>query len=131
MREAILGKAAFPNLVGQQYMSLTTYRKNGEGVATPVWFVEQEGRLYVYTGATAGKVKRIGHTSKVMVAPCTQTGEVLGEAAAGTARLLESEAERKMADDALTRKYGLMKRLFSMLGKLRGGQAAYIEIAAV
>ena len=44
---------------GQKYISLTTFRKNGIGVATAVWFGEDDGKLYVMTRSDMGKTKRI------------------------------------------------------------------------
>ncbi len=43
----------------QSYLNLETFRKNGSGVKTPVWFVEDCGVLYLRTDAASGKVKRI------------------------------------------------------------------------
>ncbi|MCC7452249.1 MAG: PPOX class F420-dependent oxidoreductase [Anaerolineae bacterium] len=115
----------FINLEGQPFMALTTYRKNGQAVVTPVWFVEENGKLYVMTMATAGKAKRIRNTSTVLVAPCTRSGAMLGEAVPGSARILPAhEAER--ADKALSRKYGMMKRMFDLMG--RGRARVFLEI---
>jgi uncharacterized protein len=62
----------------QRYISLKTFRKNGLGVATPVWFGEDEGKLYVMTRSDMGKTKRIRNNSKVTVAPCTIRGRLTG-----------------------------------------------------
>jgi hypothetical protein len=108
-------------------MRLTTYRKTGVSVPTPVWFAQEADRVYVITGANAGKVKRIRHTSRVEVAPCTARGEVLGESLEAQARELTQE-EGKRADRALSRKYGLQKFLFDIAGKLSGTKRTYLEI---
>lgn len=119
----------FAILEGQQFMSLTTFRKNGDGVSTPVWFAEKGGKLYVYTQASSGKVKRLRHTSRVTVAPCDRSGKLFGTAtAAGTARLLDNASEQQAADAALNAKYGFLKRMMSFVSKLRGSESAYIEI---
>ena len=55
---------------GEKVISLETYRRNGEPVRTPVWFLKENGILYVYTDDSTGKVKRIRRNSKVRVAPC-------------------------------------------------------------
>jgi uncharacterized protein len=123
---------AFQYLNGQQYISLTTFRKNGQPVPTPVWFAEHDGKLYVYSGAKAGKIKRLGHTARVTLAPCTFRGQVVGAAVDGTARLLTTPDERKLAEDGLNRKYGLVKRALNLLDRLMGGKEtdrAYIEIS--
>ena len=54
---------------GERVISLETYRKNGQSVRTPVWFLKENGLLYVYTDDSTGKVKRLRRNSKVKVAP--------------------------------------------------------------
>src|SRR5579864_4501246 len=71
----------------QKYISLTTYRKNGTGVPTPVWFGEQDGKVYVMTRSDMGKTKRIRNNPQVKVAPCTIRGKVTGPEFAATARI--------------------------------------------
>lgn len=119
--------SSFPNLQAQQYMNLTTYRKNGVPVTTPVWFAEEEDRLYVYTQANAGKIKRIRYTNNVEVGPCDRVGRPLGPIQAASARILETN-EGKRADQLITRKYGWLKRIISLVAKLRGSPSAYLEI---
>jgi len=89
---------------GQKYISLTTFRKNGAGVATPVWFGEEDGKLYVMTISKMGKVKRIRNNPQVQVAPCTIRGKVTGGQFSATARLLPPE-EFARARKTVTRKY--------------------------
>src|SRR5580765_185016 len=62
----------------QKYVALTTFRKGGTGVATPVWFGEENGKLYVMTRSDMGKTKRIRNNPQVRVAPCTIRGTVTG-----------------------------------------------------
>ena len=120
---------AFSNLDGQQFMSLTTFRKTGEPVLTPVWFTNVDGKLYLLTLGSAGKLKRIRNNGAVTVAPCTVRGEILGEIAAGTGRILSGD-EAKRANRELTRKYGMFKRIFDLMHRVTGkyGTRAYIEI---
>ncbi len=89
---------------GQKYVSLTTLRKTGTGVATPVWFGEEDGKLYVMTRSDMGKTKRIRNNPQVRVAPCTIRGRVTGEAHAAIARILPPE-EHAHARQAINRKY--------------------------
>jgi uncharacterized protein len=122
----------FPALNRQNYMALTTFRKNGQAVVTPVWFAQEGDKLYLFSGATAGKVKRITHTARVMAAPCTMGGTLLGDAVEANARILQTAEERRMADRALTRKYGWQKRLLFFWYRLRGekdSDNAYLEIS--
>jgi uncharacterized protein len=97
-----------PAIRGQKYVSLTTFRKTGVGVPTPVWFGEQDGKLYVMTLSKSGKTKRIRNNPEVKVAPCTINGKVTGPEFAATVRLLPVE-EFPQARKTLTRKYWLAK----------------------
>jgi uncharacterized protein len=93
---------------GQKYISLTTFRKNGTGVATPVWFGEEEGALYVMTRSDMGKMKRIRNNRQVKVAPCTILGKVTGPEFAATARVL-SPSEHARARQAINLKYWMAR----------------------
>jgi PPOX class probable F420-dependent enzyme len=92
----------------QKYISLTTFRKNGVGVATPVWFGEEDGKLFVMTRSDMGKTKRIRNNPQVKVAPCTIRGKVTGPEVAATARLLPPE-EHARARQAINRKYWMAR----------------------
>ena len=93
---------------GQKYISLTTLRKTGVGVATPVWFGEESGLLYVMTRSDMGKTKRIRNSPQVQVAPCTMRGTVTGAEVAGTARILPAQEDAR-ARQAINRKYWLAR----------------------
>jgi PPOX class probable F420-dependent enzyme len=70
-----------PNLApfaGQRYLTLESVKRDGTPVRTPVWFAEEQGVLYVYTLANAGKVKRIRRHPRIRIAPCTMRGTVIG-----------------------------------------------------
>src|SRR3954453_9907849 len=67
-----------PEIRGQKYISLTTFRKNGSPVQTPVWFGEKDERLYVVTRNDSGKLKRIRNNAQARVAPCTIRGAITG-----------------------------------------------------
>jgi hypothetical protein len=92
------------SIQGQKYISLTTFRKSGVGVATPVWFGEEAGKLYVMTRSDMGKTKRIRNNPQVRVAPCTIRGIVTGAEIAATARILPPEQHAR-ARQAINRKY--------------------------
>ena len=93
---------------GQKYISLTTFRKTGVGVPTPVWFGEQDGKLYVMTRSDMGKAKRIRNNPQVKVAPCTMRGKVTGPDFAATAHILPPE-EQAHARATINRKYWLAR----------------------
>jgi len=91
-------------LRAQKYISLTTFRKTGAGVATPVWFGEDDGKLYLMTMSNSGKAKRIRNNPQVRLRPCTVRGKVTGPDFAATARLLPKE-DFARARKTITRKY--------------------------
>ncbi|HLW00557.1 MAG TPA: PPOX class F420-dependent oxidoreductase [Ktedonobacterales bacterium] len=105
--------APFAQLHKASYMSLTTFRKSGMPVATPVWFAERDGTVYLFTFPEAGKVKRIRHTARVTFAPCTFNGKVTGPANEGTARILTAPEDEALAEQTLAKKYGLLWRIYN------------------
>lgn len=119
--------AAFPALRGHQYLNLTTYRKSGEPVRTPVWFAQEGDTLYLFTNGETGKVKRIRNGGRVLVGPADARGRPLGVEVQGEAALV-SGGEAQRAGAALTRKYGLLKHLFSLVARIRRQRAAYIAV---
>ncbi len=111
----------------QKYLNLESYRKNGQSVRTPLWFVEDGGVLYFYTVAHSSKVRRIRNNPRVRVAPCDYRGKVKGEWVDATARRLD-QAESRRANDLLNLKYGLFKRVLNFLAKIRGHERAAYAI---
>jgi hypothetical protein len=83
-----------PRIAGK-YLSITSYRRDGTGVATPVWFVAEDDQLLVMTAVGSGKVKRIRTKPFVTVAACSAGGRLRGRPVAARAELLPStEVER-------------------------------------
>jgi PPOX class probable F420-dependent enzyme len=101
-----------------KYISLTTYRKDGTGVATPVWHVMTSGQLFIVSDAEAWKVKRIRNNSHVVVTVCDVRGKIAPGApsAEGTARLLD-KAETETGRTLLARKY-VLSRLGNWFAKI-------------
>jgi len=99
-----------------RYISLTSFRKNGTGVATPVWLAVDRGELFVVTDADAAKVKRIRRDSRVTVTVCDIRGRIAPDAlrAEGTARVLDDDAETRAARQLIARKY-LISRIGNWL----------------
>jgi uncharacterized protein len=74
---------------------LTSFRRNGQGVDTPVGMMAMEGKLYFMTPASSWKVRRIAHNSHVQLALCTFGGQAQSRAIDGVARRLAGpEAKR-------------------------------------
>ena len=103
---------AFDHLESERFISLVTYRRSGERVATPVWFALDEAQIVVGTFDDSGKAKRLRHTEKVELAPCNFRGLVRGPYVAGVASFLEP-TEAILASAALSDKYGWQWDMFS------------------
>lgn len=108
--------AGFGYLGGRRYVNLTTFRRSGEEVTTPVWFVLVGGRLYMTTPPDAGKMKRIRNDPRVIVTPSTSWGASRGEGVEGLARDVEDE-ETGRFEDALRQKYRVGIWLFHLFGQ--------------
>jgi PPOX class probable F420-dependent enzyme len=105
------------HLAGEKYINLETYRKNGQGVRTPVWFVEMINGdvsvLYVRTSDDTGKYKRVRNNSSVQIAPCDMRGSVKGNWVKGEARIADEE-EKIKAFKMLEKKYGIIYKMTRM-----------------
>jgi uncharacterized protein len=110
--------AGFASLEKAKYLNLETFRKNGQGVRTPIWFAadperplsSSAARLYMYTVADVGKVKRIRNNGHVRVAPCNARGNVLGDWMDARAEIVTGvEAARGM--ELLNKKYRPLKQI--------------------
>jgi hypothetical protein len=110
----------------QRYVNLETYRKSGQAVRTPLWFVEDSGVLYMRTPAQSAKVKRIRNNRHVRLVPSDVRGKPIGEWVDGEATLIEA-AEAGWVNQLVKRKYGLFKRLIDIRSRLKGTQ--YVVIA--
>ena len=104
-----------------KYVSITSYRRDGKGVATPVWFVEEAGRLFVQTDLRSFKVKRIRVNPAVTVVPCTAGGRPRGEPVPAHAEVL-GEEELPHVETLLKRKYRLDMLI---IGPLRWVQTTF------
>jgi uncharacterized protein len=108
-------------LADEQYVLLTTFRRNGTPVATALWVVPMaSGELGFWTDSSSGKVKRLRHTVDVTVQPCNRSGKPTpGTAAAnGTARLVDTTETQRMVD-AIKQKYGLLAKLIQLSGSIK------------
>ncbi|QMU71685.1 PPOX class F420-dependent oxidoreductase [Streptacidiphilus sp. P02-A3a] len=107
-------------LTRARYVSLTTYRKDGTPVATPVWHVVDEGRLYVWTEADTFKVKRLRRDPRAKVVVCDVRGRIAPGAAEaeGTGRVLDAEGTEEVRL-LLGRKY-LLARIGHVFATLTG-----------
>lgn len=120
------------SIAASRYVSLTTFKRDGTPVATPVWAVEDGGELLVWTRDDSGKVKRVRNGARVTVTPCDARGRTTegAEPAEGTARLMTEEGGLDRVRRAMTRKYGWQFRVTDSGGALlRLGKRPHVGIA--
>jgi PPOX class probable F420-dependent enzyme len=130
-RSDAMGFAAF---AGHKYLNLETFKKNGEGVKTPVWFAADpsanldsgEAKLYVYTSGVSGKVKRIRNNGRVKIAPCNARGSLRGEWVDARAEIVTG-ADAEYGDRLLNKKYVPWKQLLNFFASFRHrGRVAFV-----
>ena len=111
--------SALAEMADQRFVSLTTFRRSGDPVATPVWIARDGDALVVTTPGESGKVKRLRRDPRVELRPCGRSGKVADDAVpvAGMAEVVQPS---NGAAEALRRKYGLEYRLVSMVERLFG-----------
>lgn len=112
-----------------QYINIETFRKNGKGVKTPVWFVNDADMLAVRTESSSGKMKRIRNKQKVRIVPCDAKGNPLGNWVDAHASMVTDKTEVERINQQLNQKYGLFKRFFDLMHKFRGGNYGSFRIS--
>ncbi|MFI9155341.1 PPOX class F420-dependent oxidoreductase [Streptomyces sp. NPDC053367] len=110
-----------------KYVLITSYRRNGTAVATPVWVVRDDDALGVWTAADSYKVKRIRNRADVLVGPCDVRGNPTGEQVPGTAEVCD-EATSARYRALIARKYGVVGRLTLLGSRLRRGTRGTVGI---
>lgn len=114
-------------LAAEKYLLLTTFRKDGRAVATPVWAVRDGDALAVWTAANSGKVKRIRRSGEVTVAPCDVRGRPHGEPVPGHATLCDPAGTRRIRG-LIKQKYRLIGRLSLLGSRLRRGEGGTVGV---
>ena len=114
-------------LADAEYMLLTTFRKDGTAVPTPVWATRVDDELWVWSAPEAGKIKRIRRSGAVQVAPCSVRGEPRGSSVDASARLLPESAVPVLLD-ALAAKYGFRGWLTTLGVRYFGRRGAAIAV---
>ena len=104
-------KGNLDSLGGHKYCLVTTFKRSGEPVPTPLWFGLADGKLYFRTYSDTGKAKRIRNDSHVLVGACDPRGNPKGQMVEARARLLP-EAEESVAEQAIRGNYGLFRRFY-------------------
>lgn len=115
-------------LAAEKYVLLTTYRRDGRAVATPVWVVRDGDALAVWTARDSGKVKRVRRDGAVTVAPCDVRGRLRGEPVPGRASLIGSEADLARVRALIRRKYPVLGPLTLLASRIRRGREGTVGI---
>ena len=109
-------------LADEKYLLLTTYKRSGDAVATPVWAVALDaGKIGFWTSSGSGKAKRLAHTPKVTVQPCYSRGKIKDGTSpvTGTAKVV-SGPELEGIRARIVDKYGFMTKITKLLGTIGG-----------
>ena len=123
-------EALFPG----RYLSLTSFKHDGTGVATPLWFVSDGKRLFALTDLHSAKVRRMRGNSHVLVAPCGPNGKLRSEPLPARAEVLTESADLERVQKLLIERYKTTYRLVMLiyrLGRRLRGQPGLAEGAAL
>ncbi|MFF4835858.1 PPOX class F420-dependent oxidoreductase [Streptomyces sp. NPDC001315] len=116
-----MDESSVARLGAGKYLLITSYRKNGTGVPTPVWVVQDaEHALGAWTVVDSWKVKRIRARGDVLVGPCDLRGNPTGDPIPATAEICDAETTARYRK-LIARKYGLLGRLTLLGSRLRRG----------
>ncbi|MFC3572259.1 PPOX class F420-dependent oxidoreductase [Streptomyces yaanensis] len=122
-----MDEASLNRLATGKYLLVTSYRKNGTPVATPVWVVGDGDALGVWTTADSWKVKRIRARADVLVGPCDMRGNPTGDPVPATAEICDPATTARYRE-LIARKYGIIGRLTLLGSRLRRGEKGTVGI---
>ncbi len=103
-----------------RFVSLTTFRRTGVAVSTPVWIARDGDALVVVTPADSGKVKRLRNDPRVQLRPCSRTGTVAPgtQPVDGVAEMVADETTAARLTDLVRAKYGLEYRVTMLIERV-------------
>jgi uncharacterized protein len=114
---------------GKSFLNLETFRKNGAGVKTPVWFTQKDETLYVRTVAGSGKVKRIKNRGEVKIVPCEANGTPTGEWVTAQAVEVTDPESADLVRCLLEKKYGAVQvKAFAAVTALRREKYTVLKV---
>lgn len=107
------------DIADAQYVSITTYRSNGDGVSNPVWITDlQDGTIGFTTASSSHKVGRLRSDPRIMLTPCDMRGNVDPDAGTieGTVELVDGPGYERVRE-RVAAEYGMQYRAMTLLGK--------------
>ena len=109
-------------LSDEKYLLLTTYRRNGRPIATPVWAAALDGGgIGFWTSSGSGKAKRLAHTSRVTLQPCDARGKpTAGTSPVDAEAVLVTGPQLDEIRRKIVAKYGFMTKVTKALGTIGG-----------
>jgi uncharacterized protein len=123
-------QALFPG----RFLSVTSFKRDGTAVATPMWFVSDGPRLYALTDLHSPKIKRVRRNPRVLVASCRANGKLRGSSVAARAEVLTATAELEHVQSLLRDRYKVSYRLVMLgyrLGRRLRGERSVADGAAL
>lgn len=119
----------FGSVASAKYVQLTTFRRDGSPVASPLWAAIDGERLVMWTVTDSWKVKRLRRDSRVVVQACNARGRKLeGAPVEGTAEILD-DAGTQHVREVIMKKYGIAGRITVLASKLRRGKDGTVGLA--
>lgn len=126
--------AELDSLFPGRYLSITSFKRDGTGVTTPVWFVSDGKRLFAFTDLHSAKIRRIRRNPHVLVASCRPDGRLRREPLAGRAEVLTTTANLEHVRGLLVARYKISYRvamMFYRLGRRIRGRKTVADGAAL
>lgn len=119
-----------PALAHERYINLESFKRDGNGVLTPVWCAPLDGKIVVFSAGSAYKVKRVRRNPRVRVAACDVRGKLLGPWQEGSCVIVDDPAQQERAYGALRTKYGWQMAITDFFAGLTGRKSkrAVLEI---
>src|SRR5689334_1632134 len=123
-------EALFPG----RFLSVTSFKRDGTGVATPLWFVSDGTRLLAFTDLHSPKVWRIRGNPRVLIASCLPDGKLRMQPIPAHAEVLTADADLERVRELLTKRYAISYRLVMLayrLGRRLRGRSGVADGAAL
>jgi uncharacterized protein len=120
--------ADFDQFTRRRTALLTTYKRDGTAVSTPVTIAVDGERAYVRTWDSAWKAKRMRNNPAVLVAPSTVRGRATRPAIGARSRRLDGEEAARAARAIARRQPILQGVLVPLFHKLMRYRTLHFEL---